>query len=79
MDLNVANFAETVNEVVNANNVEVQVSTDTLEVTKPSIAKAQAVEEARTALEEKKKFLADNLDADKNIIKSAQTLSLIHI
>lgn len=73
MDLNVANFAETVNEVVNANNVEVQVSTDTLEVTKPSIAKAQAVEEARTALEEKKKFLADNLYADKNIIKSAQT------
>lgn len=64
---------EIVNEVVNTNNVEVQVSTDTLEVAKPSIAKAQAVEEARTVLEEKKKFLADNLDADKNIIESAQT------
>lgn len=67
--------AETVNEVVNTNNVEVQVSTDTLEVTAEGTptAKAQAVEEARTVLEEKKKFLTDNLDADKNIIESAQT------
>lgn len=64
---------EIVNEVVNTNNVEVQVSTDTLEAAKPSTAKAQAVEEAHTALEEKKKFLTDNLDADKNIIESART------
>ena len=66
---------ETVNEVVNTNNVEAQVSADTLGVTAKGTptAKAQAIEEARTALEEKKKFLADNLDADKNIIESAQT------
>lgn len=66
---------ETVNEVVNTNNVEAQVSADTLGVTAEGTptAKAQAIEEARTALEEKKKFLADNLNADKNIIKSAQT------
>lgn len=71
----VKSAAEVVNEVVNANNVEVQVSTDTLEVTTEDTptAKGQAVEEARTALEEKKKFLSDNLDADKNIIESAQT------
>lgn len=77
MKTTVTSVAETVNEVVNANNAEVQVSTDTLEVTtenvKPSTAKAQAVEEARTVLEEKKKFLAGNSDADKNIIESAQT------
>lgn len=66
---------EIVNEVVNTNNVEVQVSADTLEVTTEGTptAKAQAVEEAHTALEEKKKFLTDNLDADKNIIESART------
>lgn len=71
----VKSAAEVVNEVVNANNVGVQVSTDTLEVTTEDTptAKGQAVEEARTALEEKKKFLSDNLDADKNIIESAQT------
>lgn len=73
METPVVNITETVNEVVNANNAEAQASTDTLEVTKPSIATAQAVEEARTTLEEKKKFLTDNLDADKNIIESAQT------
>lgn len=65
----VKSVTEVVNEVVNANNVEAQVSADTLEITTEdtSTAKVQAVEEARTALEEKKKFLADNLDEDKNI------------
>lgn len=71
----VKSVTEVVNEVVNANNVEAQVSADNLEITTEdtSTAKVQAVEEARTALEEKKKFLADNLDEDKNIVKSAQT------
>lgn len=75
METKVTSVVETVNEVANANNAEVQVSTDTLEATAEDTptAKAQAVEEARTALEEKKKFLADNLNADKNIIESART------
>lgn len=75
MKTTVSEVTETANEVVNANNVEAQVSADTLEITTEdtSTAKVQAVEEARTALEEKKKFLADNLDEDKNIVKSAQT------
>lgn len=75
MKTTVNKVTETVNEVVNTNNVEAQLSADTLGVTAEGTptAKAQAIEEARTALEEKKKFLADNLNADKNIIKSAQT------
>ena len=36
------------------------------------LIKNDAVELARITLEEKKKFLADNANADKNIIKSAQ-------
>lgn len=75
METQIVNIVEKVNEVVNANNAEVQISADTLEVTTEDTptTKAQAVEVAHTILEEKKKFLTDNLDADKNIIESAQT------
>lgn len=65
MDTNkVVNVVEVVKEVTDTNSVEVQASTETLEATavndKSSITKAQAVEEARKALEDKRLFLDNN-------------------
>lgn len=50
---------ENANEVINAKN--------------ETVMKEQVIENARIALVEKKKFLADNANAEKNIVKSAET------
>ena len=76
MDTNkVVNVVEVVKEVTDTNSVEVQASTETLEATavndKSSITKAQAVEEARKALEDKRLFLDNNKGEDSNIVRSA--------
>ena len=76
MDTNkVVNVVEVVKEVTDTNRVEVQASTETLEATavndKSSITKAQAVEEARKALEDKRLFLDNNKGEDSNIVRSA--------
>ena len=76
MDTNkVVNVVEVVKEVTDTNSVEVQASTETLEATavndKSSITKAQAVEEARKALEDKRLFLDNNKGDDSNIVRSA--------
>ncbi|EKU88932.1 hypothetical protein [Bacteroides oleiciplenus] len=51
---------ENVNEVINSKNEVV-------------MTKEQVIENARIALAEKKQFLADNANAEKNIVKSAET------
>lgn len=76
MDTNkVVNVVEVVKEVTDTNSVEVQASTETLEATavndKSSITKAQAVEGARKALEDKRLFLDNNKGEDSNIVRSA--------
>ncbi|WP_291581149.1 hypothetical protein [Bacteroides sp.] len=61
-------------EVNNTSSVESfnNKETMTTENQTTALIKYNAVEQAQMALEEKKRFLADNANADKNIIKSAQ-------
>ena len=73
MITNNANMNKKTNEVYTSsveffNNEE----TMTKENQSTALIKYNVVEQARIVLEEKKKFLVDNANADKNIIKSAQ-------